>query len=167
MHARAHAQKITNNAQVISPRIRAYLHMWGGGRLTEEGERIPVQVTEMKLSDIQSDLLLPEVVHHTIDERSPLFGHTQASLQAAGAEVVVVFTGSTELGSFQARQSYLPTEIFWGHTFAAIISPAPPGTTRHVVDLSRFHDVEPQPGYESELATPQVRARAASKAAAP
>lgn len=97
--------------------------------------------------------LLPLIIEHTIDERSPLIGHTFDSLMAvcprqslqhalrclmaaglslhwerafalklvavqANAEIIVTFEGTTEFGNpFMARQSYLPTEIHWGHKF--------------------------------------------------
>ena len=53
-------------------------------------------------------------------------------------EVVVVLEGTTESGgSFSVRQSYLPDEIHWGHTFVTIIQPAEPPKTRHSVSLSK------------------------------
>ena len=56
-----------------------------------------------------------------------------------GAELVVEFEGSTELGdTFMVRQSYLANELHWGYCFASIITRAPPGETQHLVDLSRW-----------------------------
>jgi hypothetical protein len=44
-------------------------------------------------------------------------GHTAQSLEALGAEVVVTFEGSSELGdAFMSRRSYLPSEVHWGCT---------------------------------------------------
>lgn len=58
--------------------------------------------------------------------------------QARGAEVVVVFEGTSEFGHpFSSRQSYLPREIHWGYQFVQIVHPANPGTTQHTVDISR------------------------------
>ncbi len=54
------------------------------------------------------------------------------------AELIVTFEGTTEFGNpFMARQSYLPTEIHWGHKFVPILSKPPPGQTRYQVDISR------------------------------
>ena len=54
------------------------------------------------------------------------------------AEIIVTFEGTTEFGNpFMARQSYLPTEIHWGHKFVSIMGPPPPGQTRYRVDISR------------------------------
>ena len=55
------------------------------------------------------------------------------------AEVVLLFEACNEQGNmFSTRQSYLPSEIHWGHTFVPIISPAAPGETRHRVNISRW-----------------------------
>jgi hypothetical protein len=81
-------------------------------------------------------------------------------LQALNAEIVFTFEGTNEGGDqFMARQSYLPGtgrcvakhlwsymvlmypwrtgEIHWGFVFVPIILKARPGSTRHVIDLSR------------------------------
>lgn len=61
-----------------------------------------------------------------------------ASAQALGAEIVVVFEGTSEFGhQFSTRQSYLPREIHWGYQFVQIVHPADPGSTQHIVDISR------------------------------
>ena len=66
--------------QVIAPAVRAYLYTWGG-RKTAEGEKIPVRIEELDIGYIDGMLLLPLVVEHGIDERSPLYGHTYESLR--------------------------------------------------------------------------------------
>ena len=72
-------------SQVIEPRIRAYLYTWGEGRTTAEGEHIPVRIEALDLGVVDGMLLLPLVEEHTIDERSPLCGHTCTSLTAVSA----------------------------------------------------------------------------------
>ena len=80
--------------------------------------------------------------------------------QGVSAEIVVTFEASSELGdTFMARQSYLPSEIHWGHTFVNIIKPPQPPDTQAEVDLSRFHDVEPQPGLGDEMTMPHRLSR--------
>lgn len=145
--------------------------------------------------------LLPIIVEHTIDEQSPLCGHTHDSLMSvrapgvitihsssfphpvlpffaqmlvctdgealfcatdtiqhtrwpapvdgsaqifcllglqANAEIIITFEGTTEMGNpFMARQSYLPTEIHWGHSFVPIILPPELGKTHYKVDISK------------------------------
>jgi len=65
---------------VIAPAVRAYLYTWGG-RKTAEGEKIPIRIEELDIGYIDGMLLLPLVVEHGIDERSPLYGHTYESLR--------------------------------------------------------------------------------------
>ena len=76
-----------------------YLYTWGEGRITAEGERIPVRVESLYVDYIDGMLLLPLIIEHTVDERSPLCGHTHTSLLALNAEIVVTFEGTTEVGS--------------------------------------------------------------------
>ena len=66
---------------MVTPNLRAFLYTWGPGRQTQEGEHIPVRMEALQISD-PTDLLLllPVTAEHTIDERSPLFGHTHESL---------------------------------------------------------------------------------------
>ena len=70
--------------QVIAPTVNAYLYTWAGYR-TAEGEFLPVRVEAIELGSIAGMLLLPTVVEHTIDERSPLYGHTHDSLVVSRA----------------------------------------------------------------------------------
>ena len=54
------------------------------------------------------------------------------------AEVIVTFEGTTEMGNpFMARQSYLPSEILWGHQFCSIIRKPKPPNTHYVIDIER------------------------------
>ncbi len=192
------------NAQVVEPKVLAYLYSWGDGRTTAEGEHIPFRADPLNIGYVDGMMLLPLTIEHTIDERSPLYGHTHDSLvvceegggggggtlmcetcihqcthtpvyhtlypmhthtlsythahcpmhtlypsphpQALQAEIVVTFEGTTEYGNpFMARQSYLPSEIHWGHQFAKIVH-STPNDSFYTVDIGRFHDVEPQRG---------------------
>ena len=136
--------------KVIAPVIRACLYTWNG-RKTFEGEQLPVLAQPISISKLDPLMLLPITIENVIDENSPLFRHTHDSLVECGAEIVVSFEGSIDATglSFSARQSYLPSEILWGHTFRRVIRKAPSGSTRHEVTLSRFHELEPQALLES------------------
>ena len=131
--------------KVISPTVRAVLYTWQGRR-THEGESLPVVAQPMEINYRDDLMLIPITIEHVIDEKSPLYGHTHDSLVACGAEVVVSFEGSIDTTglNFSARQSYLPNEILWGHTFVRIIHQARPGEIHHRVNLRRFHELEPQ-----------------------
>lgn len=64
-----------------SPMVYASLYLWGQGHTTAEGEKIPVRMDAMEFTyPAHLELLLPVVIEHTVDEKSPLFGHTHDSL---------------------------------------------------------------------------------------
>jgi len=133
-------------SQVMNPKITAYLYTLAR-RTTAEGEPIPFRVEPLKVSYSDGMLLLPVTIEHTIDNASPLYGHSHETLTELNAEIVVAFEGATETGSsFSTRQSYVPNEIHWGHTFRTVITPAVPPDTQHSVSMGRFHEVEPLPG---------------------
>ena len=69
---------------MVEPKIRAFLYTWGEGRTTAEGERIPVRCEELDIGYIDGMLILPLIIEHTVDERSPLCGHTHDSLMVGG-----------------------------------------------------------------------------------
>lgn len=52
----------------------------------------------LEIGYIDGMLILPLIIEHTIDELSPLCGHTHDSLQAMNAELVITFEGTTEVG---------------------------------------------------------------------
>lgn len=68
------------NAQVVEPKVLAYLYTWGDGRTTAEGEYLPFRADPLSIGYVDGMLLLPLTIEHTIDERSPLYGHTYDTL---------------------------------------------------------------------------------------
>jgi len=134
---------------IIRPCIQAFLYTFNPSRrrTTLEGEFIPNRVSPLKLEVMDESLLLPLLVSHVIDERSPLFGLTKDDLEELRAEIVVTFVAvNSETGAeFAARQSYLPSEIFYGFQFTKIIKSLTEGDYKyHAIDLAKFHDIEPQ-----------------------
>ena len=83
-------------------------------------------------------------IMHTIDETSPLYGATEASLLADEAEIIVVVSGLDETFAqrIHARHSYLPHEIKFGRRFADVLSTMPDG--ERAIDYRRFQDLEPE-----------------------
>ncbi|BFZ04417.1 hypothetical protein BsWGS_07456 [Bradybaena similaris] len=67
-------------------------------------------------------LLFPVIVKHVIDRDSPLYDVSPADLDTKKFEVVLYLTGTVEsTGEMcQARTSYLPGELLWGHRFERI-----------------------------------------------
>jgi hypothetical protein len=126
----------------VDAKVRALMYTWGGGRTTAEGEFLPVRVEALELPAMETLLLMPTVLEHEIDERSPLHGLTHDHLVARNAEIVITFEGTSDFGdSFLVRRSYLAQEIHWGCHFVPIVQYAGKGQLRHTVDLSRFHEV--------------------------
>jgi inward rectifier potassium channel len=82
-------------------------------------------------------------VMHEIDEASPIFGATAASLAAEDAEFVATVTGldETVMQTVHARHSWDATEVLWHRRFADILGFVPDG--RRAIDYTRFHDTEP------------------------
>jgi inward rectifier potassium channel len=104
---------------------------------------------ELKLTRYRTPVLaMTFTVMHEIDDDSPLWGVTTASLAAQNAELVITASGIDETIAqrVHARASYLPHEILWGHRFVDVIGWTEGG--RRVIDYHRFHDTEPlsEPG---------------------
>jgi len=80
---------------------------------------------------------------HVIDETSPLYDATPASLAASNTEIVVTVGGTdvTYAQSVQSQFSYLASEIVWNARFADVIEDGPDGRR---VNYDRLHQVEPQ-----------------------
>ncbi len=64
-------------------------------------------------------ILWPVTVSHKIDEDSPFYEMGPREMLGAQFEIVVTLEGVTEEtgNTVQARTSYLPNEILWGHHF--------------------------------------------------
>lgn len=110
---------------------------------TQEGEIIR-RFYDLELARHRTPVFaLTFTVMHRIDEESPLYGATAASLQARNAELVLTATGIDEtlLQPVHARTSYLPQEILWDHRFADLFGWTEDG--RRVIDYRRFHDTVP------------------------
>merc|ERR1719167_1064430 len=61
----------------------------------------------------------PLDIVHVIDENSPLYDMTEGDFATDSFEIILVMEGMNETSNmiFQARTSYLPSEILWGHRF--------------------------------------------------
>lgn len=86
-------------------------------------------------------------IFHRLNEASPLWGETADTLAAAGAEIGVLLAGVDEVLSqtVYARHTYDAADIRWGYRFADVLQADTAGGEELVVDMARFHDVEPAP----------------------
>lgn len=68
-------------------------------------------------------LLWPTTVYHKIDSKSPFWEMSALDLQHEHFEIVVTLEGGVESTGLQAqaRTSYLPNEILWGHRFQSVL----------------------------------------------
>ncbi len=80
---------------------------------------------------------------HVITRESPLYGVTEASMNAEELEFVVSVTGTddTSLQPVHARRNYTHKDVMWGARHADILSEQPDGSL--VLDLRKFHDTIP------------------------
>jgi potassium inwardly-rectifying channel subfamily J len=95
----------------------------------------------------------PLEIVHTIDEESPLYDMSSDDLAKEKFELLVIMEGTIETSSmtFQARSSYLPTEVLWGHRFEQMLLYRK-DQNKFQVNFSAFHST-----YEVE--TPLCSAR--------
>ncbi|XP_075696333.1 ATP-sensitive inward rectifier potassium channel 11-like [Rhinoderma darwinii] len=108
---------------------------------TDEGEVIPISQVDIQVENPVGTnsifLVSPLIISHTIDERSPLFHFSAYDLGDQDLEVVAILEGVVETTGIttQARTSYVPEEIRWGHRFLPIITEE---EGMYSVDYSKF-----------------------------
>jgi inward rectifier potassium channel len=80
---------------------------------------------------------------HTIDEQSPLYGMTAASLEAANARLVASVVGIETViqAAVQSQKDYSWRDIRFGERFVEIYTET--GEGRLTVDYGRLHETEP------------------------
>ena len=88
------------------------------------------------------------LVMHSIDETSPLYGETAASLLDIDTEIIVILTGLDETFSqtIHARYVYNTQDIRWGMRFVDILNKTDTG--KYTIDYKHFHDVTPINNYQ-------------------
>ncbi|CAG0896150.1 unnamed protein product [Darwinula stevensoni] len=105
-------------SHIIHAHVRAQLIR---RQVTREGEVVPFRQDELNVGyDTGEDRLFfiwPTIIAHGIDENSPLYKMSAAGLMRERFELVVILEGVIESTGMttQARSSYLPSEILWGH----------------------------------------------------
>ena len=84
-------------------------------------------------------------IRHTIDERSPLFGETQESLEASDAFFLAstVSIETVMAASVQSQQDYSHQDVRWNERFVDVYNELEGG--RLEVDYGRLHETEPVP----------------------
>ncbi|CAH0563765.1 unnamed protein product [Brassicogethes aeneus] len=116
-------------SHIIEAHVRAQLIKH---KVTKEGESLPFFQTELKVRDkVGGDgeedkifFIWPTTIVHKIDKNSPLYNMSATDLLRERFEIVVILEGVIESTGMttQARSSYLPSEILWGHRFQSLIT---------------------------------------------
>lgn len=112
-------------SHIIEAHVRAQMIK---RKVTKEGELVPFFQTELKVGgDGEEDKIFfiwPTTIVHKIDRHSPLYRISASDMLQERFEIVVILEGVIESTGMttQARSSYLPSEILWGHRFQSIIS---------------------------------------------
>uniref|UniRef100_A0AC34QLD2 Inward rectifier potassium channel C-terminal domain-containing protein n=1 Tax=Panagrolaimus sp. JU765 TaxID=591449 RepID=A0AC34QLD2_9BILA len=116
-------------------------------RVNPKGEKELVGVKDINVGyDSGFDrvlLLWPVIIRHIIDEDSPLYGMSPEIMRQADFELILTCEGIVEATgmTFQARTSFIPNEIQWGHRFTSIVV-LNDKTGKFQVDYSNFEMTE-------------------------
>ena len=110
--------------------------------VTREGQLFYRMYELPLVRDRSSALSRSWSVMHVIEEESPLFGMDAASMAATESELLVTLVGmdDTSLQPVHARKTYADADVVWNARHVDILHEEA-GTL--VVDLRRFHDLEP------------------------
>ncbi|XP_055331427.1 ATP-sensitive inward rectifier potassium channel 12-like isoform X2 [Paramacrobiotus metropolitanus] len=120
-------------------------------RMTQESELMPFHQHELKIQlDSMSGNAFsswPVTACHLIDAESPIYELSRTSLERAKFEIIVALEGIVEnTGAVvQARTSYTPEEIVWGHGFTRLLT-FRKEQGEYVVDFNHFQTLEPVRG---------------------
>ena len=119
-------------------------------QISFEGE-ILQEMQSLKISPDKSNescifFVWPLEIVHVIDEDSPFYDVTAIELPKQKFELVMVLEGTNETSNakFQARTSYLPDEILWGHRFESMML-FRRDQNRYQVNFSAFHSTFEHP----------------------
>ena len=119
---------LRTKSHIIESHVR--VQMIQTEKTTKEGESISFFQQELKVSSQPEDddneqclLIVPNTVSHRIDEDSPFYDMTPSDVLKSKFELVVVLEGVVEStgNTVQARTSFLPREILWGHRFENMV----------------------------------------------
>ncbi|XP_051171176.1 uncharacterized protein LOC127288025 isoform X3 [Leptopilina boulardi] len=112
-------------SHIIGATIRAQVIK---SRTTKEGEILPQHQQELNVgTDGENEnifFIWPMTIVHKIDADSPFYHLSAEDMLSERFEVVVILEGTIESTgqTTQARSSYLPQEILWGHRFESLVN---------------------------------------------
>jgi inward rectifier potassium channel len=125
---------------ILEAEIRVY---FSRDEVTAEGEFVR-RFYELKLSRHRTpSFSLTWNIMHPIDEESPLYYETAASLGEKQAQLIVSIIGMDETTAYtiHSRNIYSAQEIIWNHRFADVVRTTPAGD--RFIDYSNFDRLLP------------------------
>ncbi|MGF6776001.1 ion channel [Paraburkholderia sp. GAS334] len=149
--------RAANARQNVISEARARLRLMRR-ETTSEGFTLR-KIHDMKLVREQHPMfLLGWNMMHVIDENSPLFGETPATLAAREVSLLITIEGSDETTSqtMMARHSWAHEDIRWRHRYVDVLVEKD-GVTH--IDYSHFHEVISLDEYEAQKAQQAQAAR--------
>ncbi|PVD38195.1 hypothetical protein C0Q70_00806 [Pomacea canaliculata] len=132
-------------SQIVEAHIRAVLIK---KKVTKEGDVLPLYQFDVDLGFNEGRdrlfLVWPVIIVHKIDQASPFWELTPEDLHREQFELIVVLEGIVESTGMttQARSSYLPGEVLWGHRFERLVT-FQKENGQYQIDFSRFHNTIP------------------------
>ncbi|CAF1131355.1 unnamed protein product, partial [Didymodactylos carnosus] len=136
-----------NRSNIVEAHVRMYFVQ---KRVTQEGEVLPLHLADMNVGFDKGEdrlfLIWPLIIEHRIDQNSPLWTMSKEDLTRGDKhfEVILILEGIIEPTGMttQARTSYLPSEIKWGHRFERLID-FNEHKRVYEIDYSKFHVTYP------------------------
>lgn len=126
--------------QILEAQLRVY---YMRDEIREDGQFMR-RIYDLRLVRDQSpSFMLSWLAVHPIDESSPLYGITAASMAETNATIVVSLSGVDETVAqvMYARHTYAASEILWNNQFVDIIRHTAEGN--RYIDYNYFHEVLP------------------------
>lgn len=134
---------VRNRSHIIGASISALVI---DRKITQEGEIIPYYHNQLDVrfdnsNDSNVFLVWPATIVHQVNESSPFWTMSADDMNREKFEIVVILEGTIESTgqSIQARSSYLPCEILWGHRFEQLVAYRK-DTGQYRVDYSKFNN---------------------------
>jgi potassium inwardly-rectifying channel subfamily J len=130
-------------SHIVEAQVRA---IFISKRVTDEGEDLALYQRDLPLGNPAGDgrlfLVWPVIVEHRITSESPLWEISGDDLHRRHFEIVVILEGIVESTGMttQARTSYLPAEVLWGHRFERLVR-YKRETGQYLVDYSKFNNI--------------------------
>ncbi|KAL4229645.1 inward rectifier potassium channel [Mactra antiquata] len=117
-------------------------------KITKEGEVLPLYQFDVDVGYYEGQdrlfLVWPVIIVHKINEDSPFWEMSPEDLHKEQFEFIVILEGIVESTGMttQARSSYLPGEILWGHRFERLVT-FQKENGQYEIDYSRFNNTIP------------------------